>query len=51
MMSLYELIENAFALLETIANTGAMTSDEEDTLDELESVWYNYYEKILKGES
>lgn len=51
MMSLYELIENAFALLEAIANTGAMTRDEEDTLDKLESVWYNYYEKNLRGEN
>lgn len=51
MMSLYELIENAFALLEAIANTGAMTSEEENTLDKLESIWYNHYEKNLRGEN
>lgn len=51
MMSLYELIENAFALLEAIADTGAMTSEEENTLDKLESIWYNYYEKNLRGEN
>lgn len=50
MSSLYEMIERLFALLEGIADSGAMTNEEENELDKLESLWYTYYEKDLKGE-
>lgn len=50
MMSLYDLIEGMLELLGTIYDTGAMTEEEEKLLDKYEAVWYNYYEKDLKGE-
>ena len=50
MISLYEMIEKLFALLEGIADCGAMTDEEENKLDKLKSLWYTYYEKDLKGE-
>jgi hypothetical protein len=50
MMSLYEMIDRLFELLDGLANSGAMLSEEEAELDKLEAVWYNYYEKNLKGD-
>ena len=50
MMSLYEMIDRLFELLDGLANSGAMLDEEENELDKLEAVWYNYYEKNLKGD-
>lgn len=50
MMSLYDLIEGMLELLGTLYDTGVMTEEEEKLLDKYEAVWYNYYEKDLKGE-
>lgn len=48
MMSLYEMIDRLFELLNGLANSGVMVTEEEVELDILEAVWYNYYEKNLK---
>lgn len=47
MMTLHEMIENLFSLLNQVANTGALLPEEEKELDELTAVWYNYYEKDI----
>ena len=48
MISLYEMIDRLFELLNELANSGVMLSEEEVELDKLEAIWYNYYEKNLK---
>lgn len=50
MMNLYDLIEGMLGLLGIIYDSGAMTKEEEELLDKYEAVWYNYYEKDLRGE-
>ena len=50
MISLYDLVEGILELLGVIYDTGAMTEEEENLLDKYEAVWYNYYEKELRGE-
>ena len=50
MITLYEMIDRLFELLNGLANVGAMLDEEELELDELEAVWYNYHEKNLKEE-
>lgn len=50
MMSLYEMIDRLFKLLDGLANSGVMLNEEEAELDKLLAVWYNYYEKNFKEE-
>lgn len=50
MMSLYELIEGMLNLLYVLCDAGVMTKEEEELLNEYEAVWYNYYEKELRGD-
>lgn len=45
MISLYEMIDRLFELLEGLSNSGAMLSEEEAEFDKLSTIWYDYYEK------
>lgn len=50
MISLHDLVEGMLELLGILYDSGAMLEEEVKLLDKYEAVWYNYYEKDLRGE-